>query len=63
MPDAAASHEADLWGGDIEIGYDLWRDGRLSIGLGLGATFYRCEDAIRTAGRCYTATAETRRPS
>ncbi len=63
MPDATSSHETDLWGGDIEIGYDLWRGERLSLGLGLGATFYRCEDAIRAAGRCYAATAETRSES
>ncbi|MBQ6924771.1 MAG: hypothetical protein IJQ73_09025 [Kiritimatiellae bacterium] len=59
MPDVASSDEADLWGGDIEIGYDLWQDGRLSLGLGLGATFYRGEDTIRVAGRCGRATSAT----
>ena len=59
MDDVASSHEADLWGGDIEIGYDLWQDGRLSLGLGVGATFYRSEDAIRAAGRCGCATSAT----
>ena len=62
-PDVTSSHEDDLWGGDFEIGYDLWRDGRFSLGLGLGATFYRCNDAIRAAGRCYEAKSETRRES
>ena len=62
-PDVTSSHEADLWGGDVEIGYDLWRGERFSLGLGLGATFYRCDDAIRAAGRCYAATAETRSES
>ena len=59
MADKTSSHEADLWGGDIEIGCDLWQDGRLSLGLGLGATFYRGEDAIRVAGRCGRATSAT----
>ena len=59
LPDVAASHEADLWGGDIEIGYDFYVGERLSLGLGLGATFYRSEDAIRAAGRCYAASSST----
>ena len=63
MPDAASSHDADIWGGDIEIGYDLWMGERLSLGIGLGATFYRGEDAIRAAGRCYAASSSTVRES
>ena len=58
-PDLTSSHEADIWGGDVEIGYDLWRGERFSLGLGLGATFYRGEDAIRAAGRCYAASSTT----
>ena len=58
-PDAASSREDDLWGADFEIGRDLWRGERLSLGLAFGATFYRGEDAVRAAGRCYEAESST----
>ena len=54
-PDIASSHESDLWGADLDVGYDLWRGERFSLGVGFGASFYRGDDAIRTAGRCYEA--------
>lgn len=63
LPDVSASCESDLWGFDVEIGRDLWRGESLSLSLDLGATLYRGEDAVRAAGRCYEAVAETRRES
>ena len=60
-PDIVSSRETDVWGGDFEIGYDFWIGERFTLGLGLGATLYRSEDAIRAAGRCYSASAELRR--
>ena len=60
LPDATSSHESDLWGADMEIGYDFYVGERLSLGIGLGATFYRGDDAIRAAGRCYAASSSTR---
>ncbi len=57
-PDLESSRETDVWGGDLEIGYDFWIGEHFTLGLGLGATFYRSDDAIRAAGRCYSATAE-----
>ncbi len=57
--DVASSSEEDFRGADFEIGYDFWRGDRLSLGVGLGASFYRGEDAVRAAGRCYEATATT----
>ena len=62
-PDIATSHESDLWGADFEVGYDLWRGERFTLGIGLGATFYRCDDAIRATGRAYAASAETQSES
>ena len=59
-PDIESSQDADVWGGDFEIGYDFFIGESFSLGLGLGATFYRSEDAIRAAGRCYSASAELR---
>lgn len=49
--DAAEAHDSDTWGGDVEVGYDFWRGGRFSFGIGLGATLYRSDDAIRVFGR------------
>ena len=60
-PDISSSREADLWGGDIEVGYDFYIGEHFSVGVGLGATLYRSEDAIRAAGRCYSAASELRR--
>ena len=57
--DVSSSHESDAWGGDIEIGYDLYQSGRFSIGLGLGTTLYRNDNAIKAAGRCYSASRAT----
>lgn len=59
--DVTSSHDFDAWGGDFEIGYDFFVGGQFTLGMGLGATFYRNEDAIRAAGRCYSATAVTKR--
>lgn len=59
--DIAASSESDVWGGDIEIGYDLYQGGCFSFGLAVGATLYRSEDAIHAVGRCYEASSTTRR--
>jgi hypothetical protein len=56
-----SSRETDVWGGDFDIGYDFWIGERYTLGLGLGATLYRGKDAIRTAGRCYSANAELRK--
>jgi hypothetical protein len=61
--DVSSSREDDLWGADLEIGCDLWRGERFSLGVGLGATLYRCEDAVRAAGRCYAASSSTVRES
>ena len=60
-PDVVSSRESDAWGGDIEVGYDFYVGGRFSLGVGLGATLYRSEDAVRAAGRCYSASSELRR--
>lgn len=60
LPDATSSHESDLWGADMEVGYDFYVGDRFSLGIGLGATFYRGDDAIRAAGRCYAASSSTR---
>ncbi len=60
-PDISSSREADVWGGDIEVGYDFYVGERLSVGVGLGATLYRSEDAVRAAGRCYSASSRLRR--
>ena len=60
-PDIESSRDSDVWGGDFEIGYDFFVGERFSLGLGGGATFYRCQDAIRAAGRCYSASAELRK--
>lgn len=49
--DAVSSRDADVWGGDVEVGYDFWRGERLSLGIGLGATLYRSEDSVRVSGR------------
>lgn len=59
--DIESSRETDVWGGDFEIGYDFWIGERFTLGLGVGATLYRGEDAIRAEGRCYSAAAELRR--
>lgn len=61
--DAISSRDDDVWGGDMEVGYDIWRGERFSLGLGIGATLYRSEDAIRAAGRCYSAASSTRSES
>jgi hypothetical protein len=61
FPDIMSSGEADARGGDVEIGYDFYVGERFLLGLGFGATFYRGEDLVRTAGRCYSASAELRR--
>ena len=58
-PDVTSSRESDLWGGDIEIGYDMYIGERFSLGLALGVTFYRCDDAIRMAGRCGQTTSSS----
>ena len=63
MDDAASSSEDDLWGVDLEVGYDLYRGERFSLGFGIGATYYQDDDAISVAGRCYSATASTARES
>ena len=60
-PDLTSSHDSDVWGGDFEVGYDFFVGDHFTLGLGLGATFYRNEDAIRAAGRCYSATAVAKR--
>ncbi len=60
-PDIESSRDSDVWGGDFEIGYDFFVGESFSLGLGFGATFYRCQDAIRAAGRCYSASAELRK--
>ena len=59
--DVSSSREDDFWGADLEIGCDLWRGERFSLGVGLGATLYRCEDAVRAAGRCQTSESATGR--
>ena len=56
LPDAASSGRDDLWGGDVEIGYDFYQGERCSLGLALGATFYRCENAIRQKSAAGSAT-------
>ena len=58
-PDPASSGEDDLWGADLEVGCDLVRGRRFTLGFGVGATLYRGEEAIRAAGRCYTASSRT----
>ena len=58
-PDVASSGEDDLWGADLDVGFDLVRGERFSLGFGVGATLYRGEEAIRAAGRCYTASSRT----
>ena len=54
-PDMQSSREVDVWGGDIEVGYDFYVGERFSLGFGLGATLYRSEAAVHAAGRCYSA--------
>ena len=58
-PDPASSGEDDLWGADLDVGFDLVRKGRFTLGFGAGATLYRGEEAVRAAGRCYAATSRT----
>ena len=60
-PDIQSSRETDVWGGDVEVGYDFYVGERFSLGIGLGATLYRSEDAIRAAGRCYSASSSLSR--
>ena len=60
-PDIQSSRETDVWGGDIEVGYDFYVGERFSLGIGVGATLYRSEDAIRAAGRCYAASSSLSR--
>ena len=56
QPDATSSGRDDLWGGDFEIGYDFLQGERYSLGLAVGATLYRCEDAIRQKSPIGTST-------
>lgn len=60
VPDLALSHESDVWGGDVEVGYDLVSGKRFSLGVGIGATLYRSADAIKAAGRCGAVSASVR---
>ncbi len=56
LPDATSSENDDFWGGDFEIGYDFLQGKRYSLGLAVGATLYRCEDAIRQKSPIGTST-------
>ena len=60
-PDVCGSREDDLWGADLEIGYDLIRGERFALEIGLGTAWYQGVDAIRAAGRCYEASASSTR--
>ncbi len=60
-PDPASSDEDGLWGADLDAGCELVRSGRFTLGFGVGATLYRGEEAVRAAGRCYTASSRTTR--
>ena len=59
LPDMSSSREDDLWGGDFEVGYDFYVGDRLSIGIGIGATFYQGEDSARVAGSSGRATSSS----
>lgn len=51
--DVAGALDEDLWGVDVSVGYDFYVEGRWSLGLGLGASFYEDADSFATRARCY----------